>query len=46
MKRVEQYIEETFDINDNCQVRNKIICNDGFSISVQGGTNGDKIKEM
>lgn len=40
MKTVKQYLEETYVPNDPYLVRKCIICNDGFSISVQGGTRG------
>ena len=33
-----KYLEDTYDENNEHQVRGRITCNDGFSISVQGGT--------
>ena len=35
---VEQYLKDTYDESNEFQVRKPIICNDGFRISVQGGT--------
>lgn len=32
------YLNLTYNENDNYQVRNKVICKDGFEISIQGGT--------
>lgn len=40
MKTVKEYLEQTFDPNNRYFVRKHITCNDGFTISVQGGTNG------
>lgn len=35
---VTEYLKITFNPEDKYQVRKRIICNDGFSMSVQGGT--------
>ena len=37
MKTVKEYLEETFSDNE-LENRPRIQCNDGFSVSVQGGT--------
>lgn len=34
---VKEYLEKTFNPNDEYERRKRIICNDGFSVSVQGG---------
>ena len=38
MGEVEQYLIDTYDIDNEHQVRKSITCKDGFFISVQGGT--------
>lgn len=37
---VKEYLESTFDPNNKYQVRDRVTCADGFSISIQGGTVG------
>jgi hypothetical protein len=36
--QVEMFLKSTFDPCDIYQVRDRLVCNDGFSVSVQGGT--------
>jgi hypothetical protein len=35
---VKEYLERTFEGRGEYELRNTIVCNDGFSVSVQGGT--------
>jgi len=35
---VKEYLEITFEGRKEHEPRNKIVCNDGFNVSVQGGT--------
>lgn len=37
MKTVLQHLEDYFDESNECQLTPRIVCNDGFNISVQGG---------
>jgi len=35
---VKEFLKSTFDPNDPYQVRNPVVCADGYSVSIQGGT--------
>jgi len=35
---VKEFLEATFDSDDKYQVRDRAICADGYSVSIQGGT--------
>lgn len=35
---VKEYLESTFDNKNQYQVRDRVKCSDGYSVSIQGGT--------